>query len=223
MNKRILFLLSFFTLFACTDDEGEAPAIDDGFDYAPLAVGQSSIFQIDSIIYDDFNSSSDTISFQRKEEIVNSFIDDAGVEAFRIELSRRANDTSAWQLIRVFTSRKNNTRYVRTDNNIATILLVFPPEKGTEWDGNLLNTKEESEFTYTSVDQTETINQQEYQPVVTVLQEDEFNRIQQFFTEEKYAKGVGLVYRKDKQLETELNGDIRNGYDATIRLMEFNP
>lgn len=210
-------------LFACKDDENEEFDIDYGYDYAPIAIGQSSIFQIDSIIYDDFNSSSDTISFQQKEEVVSSFLDDAGAEAYRIELSQRTNDSIDWKLIRVFSSRKNKTRYVRTDNNIATVLLVFPPEKGKEWDGNFLNTKDELEFSYTSVNQAETINQQNYPSIVTVLQEDEFNRIQQFFTEEKYARGVGLVYRKDKQLETELNGDIRSGYDATTRLIEFTP
>ena len=223
MKNRLLFLFAFFTLFACTDDESEEFMIDYGFNYAPLAVGQTSIFQIDSILYDDFNNSNDTISFQQKEEIVASFIDDAGAEAFRIELSQRSSDSSAWQLIRVFSSRKDDTRYVRIDNNIASVLLVFPPEKGTEWDGNLLNTKDELEFTYTSINQTETINQQNYQSIVTVLHEDEFNRIQQYFTEEKYAKGFGLVYRKDKQLETELNGEIRSGYDASVRLIEFIP
>lgn len=224
MKRNGFICLCLITLFACKDDDdiGEA-AIDFGYTYAPLNIGQTSTFQVDSILYNDFSNSIDTFSFQLKEEIVSSFITNAGEKAFRIELSQRLNDTLPWQLLRVVSSSKGKIRYEKTANNESTVLLVFPIGLGKEWDGNLLNTKPEKTFEYSSINQAETINGQSYSEVLTVLQEDEFNLIQQFFTEEKYAKGVGLVYRKDKQFETELNGNIRRGYDATTKLIDFKP
>jgi len=222
--KRSGFLyLCLVTLFACQEDDTSTDLVDFGYNYAPLTAGQSSVFQVDSILYDDFNNSIDTVSFQRKEEIVSDFTNDAGEKAFRIELSRRLNDTLPWRLIRVFSSSKGKVRFEKTDNNESIVLLVFPPSVYKEWDGNLLNTNTEKEFSYTTVGQAETINTISYSEVLTVLQEDEFNRIQQFFTEEKYARNIGLIYRNDKQLETELNGNIRSGYEATVSLIAFKP
>ncbi len=223
MNRLLLTLLVSLLLFGCKDDSENEQPIYFGYNYMPINIGQTSIYRVDSILYDDFDNSIDTVSFQRKEIVLNSFKDDAGRDAFAIERSIKNNDTSNWIIQKIISYTVTSSRYEKKEDNLTTVNLVFPISKNKKWDGNAFNIKDELEYSYTAINQPLNISGIIYDSVLTVLQEDEFNRIQQFFTEEKYATNVGLVYREDNRLNTDLDGEIRSGYKSQMTLLEFQP
>ena len=223
MKKFWLIFFISFSLFSCKEDSSDKETVDFGYDYFPIGLGQTSIYQIDSILYDDFANTIDTFSIQRKEQVVNSFLDDSGRESYRIEISTKRDDTSNWLVQKVFSYTLTSSRLERKEDNSTSVNLVFPISVNKKWDGNAFNINEELEFTYTSINVPFVLNGLSYTSTLSVLQEDEFNRIQQFYTEEKYARNVGLIYREDNRLNTELNGDIRNGFKSKMTLLEFIP
>lgn len=223
MKRLLLTLLVSLSLFGCKDDSSDEEAIYFGYNYIPINTGQTSIYQIDSILYDDFDNSIDTLSFQRKEVVLNSFKDDAGRNAYTVERSIKNDDSSNWVIQKVISYTLTSSRFEKKEGNLTSINLVFPISKNKKWDGNAFNIKDELEFSYTAINQPLNISGLIYDSTLTVLQENEFNRIQQFFAEEKYATNVGLVYREDNQLNTDLDGEIRSGYKSQMTLLEFQP
>mgnify|MGYP003635215528 CR=1 FL=1 len=210
-------------LVACNDDD-EGITSDQvlvGENYFPLAMGQVKIYQVDSILYDDFNNSVDTLSFQRKEEVTGIFVDGGGRTSFITTLSFRTDSTASWTLIKNFTQVKLRQRVEIMEDNVTTVPLIFPFAENKRWDANAFNDFEEQTFRYKNLYQTVQINQQSYDSVATVAQIDSENLIQRIFAEEKYAPNQGLIYRKSLNLNTEVSGEIRSGFEATISLIEI--
>lgn len=223
MSLRLVYILLFSLLIISCEDDDATSTVDFAYDYQPLSIGQESIFQVDSILYDDFSNTIDTLSFQRREFIASSFTNAEGVEVFRVEVSLRLADTLNWSIQKVITKQRDKFRYELFDDNIRTIPLVFPPVEDQSWDANLLNTKDEEDYQYVNVNVPFVLaDSVPYESTLAVLQRSEENLIEVIATAERYARGVGLIYRRDVDLETELNGDIKSGYDVSLTLIAFN-
>jgi hypothetical protein len=65
-------------------------------------------------------------------------------------------------------------------------------------------------YSIVSVDLAETIGGNAYQEVVTIQQADVENAIERRFSQEKYAKDIGLVYREREILDSycKYTGDL---------------
>lgn len=219
--RLIAFLLLVFV--ACNDDDDETPQNQTllGENYFPISIGQVKIFQVDSILYDDFNNSVDTLSFQRKEEVIETFIDEAERLNYITTLSFRADSSSNWTVIKNFTQVKLRQRVEVMEDNIITVPLIFPFAENKRWDANAFNDLDEQIYSYKEMFKTYQVKQQVFDSVVTIAQIDTENLIQRIFAEEKYAPNYGLLFRKAINVETEVSGEIRSGYDVSISLVEI--
>jgi fibronectin type 3 domain-containing protein len=112
-------------------------------------------------------------------------------------------------------------RYEVLDNNLITVPLVFPVTSGKRWNTNVLNTNAVKDYEYTTVNESFFNGDLQYDSTVSILQFEEENLIEQIFERETHAKGVGLIFREHKDLETEFNGDIRSGFESEMRLISF--
>jgi hypothetical protein len=82
------------------------------------------------------------------------------------------------------------------EGNIRYTKLIFPVSANSSWNGNAGNTMPEQLYTYDYIDMKETINGTVLQNVLSVKQ-NEFRTLISYEKEtEKYAKGIGLVYRE---------------------------
>ena len=126
--KRGCFIALLFTLFfvACKSDDDGSIFEFIGYQYLPLSIGQESIYQVDSIKYDDFTGTVDTIRFQRRELVVDTFIDGEQRIAYQVDVFHRNNDTSDWRRIKSTTKTRTPIRYEQFEDNLTTISLVFP-------------------------------------------------------------------------------------------------
>ena len=216
-----LFCICVFTLFffACgtDDDEGLVETQFIGTNYFQLTTGQVSIFDVDTIRYNDFNGNVDTLRFQKREVVKEQLQDSSGRSSFLVEVSERTADTLAWRVTKVIRKTATAANIERLEDNLLQVLLIFPIRNDKKWNRNILNANDELEVEYDAVNQPF----ENYDSTLTILIREETNLIEQIETTEKYANGFGLILRKDKDLQTELNGTIRAGYIATESLVEF--
>ena len=220
----LLFLVCIF-FFSCSKKEEVIPT-DLGYDYAGLEVGKYVVYNVDSFYYDNFTETIDTSYFKIKEVVDSKFTDLEGDEAFKIIRYRKENDTTAWELIDVWNSKITSTNFQKVEENIRFVKLIFPVKKNKTWNGNSMNNMASMEYEYTAVDNAEVIGGNNLNGVLTVLQYEFNPLIEENLFEEKYAKGVGLVYKKSVAIKNTYNNSLglwerSLGYDVTMTISSY--
>lgn len=224
MKRIITFYVCSLLVFsqACkTDDDADLKLV--GSEYYPLTLNQESIFEIDSILYNDFTGRVDTIRLQRRELVERKNLDQEMREAFIIGIYERAAASLPWIKIREIRKVKTAIRLEITENNLVLLPLVFPITNDKTWNVNSLNTENKVEYAYDKAHQSFSLNMMLYDSTVTVNQMDEENLIERKFSEEIYAINRGLIQRTVIDLETKVNGEIVKGFEANTRLLSFKP
>jgi len=219
-NTFWFILILIATTYSCSKDE-ETVIPDIGYGYAGLEAGKYVVYNVDSFFYDDFTSTIDTSYYQIKEVVDSKFIDLEGEEAFKIIRYRKEIDSTNWVLIDVWNSKITYTNFQKVEENIRFVKLIFPVREDKVWNGNSMNNLGEMEYEYTSIDQSETIGGIALNNVLTVLQSPEPNAINQILFEEKYAKGIGMVYKKSMDLTRANPTAFWLGTDITMTLSSY--
>ncbi len=223
LRPLIIIFFHFMALlsFGCGKNETETLP-KSGKLYYPLNLGKEMIYDVDSIIYDPQSTGIikiDTFSWQIKEVLKDTFKDNSGEVNYTIERYSRFKGTQNWALENIFTSAITEQYALRTENNLRYI--KFPTVFGvnTKWDGNIFIDPAikimiagesielfSNKWTYQveSLDKSEKIGDKSFENVMTVLaQTNPAILNEKRYTLEKYAKGVGLVYREQKILDTQ--------------------
>jgi hypothetical protein len=241
----ILFVSFLFGLSACQNTIEEFDSSYEGTAYFPLAVGNTWIYQLDSVIYDNNGLKVDSSSLQIKETITESYIDDAGDEVFRVQRARRNAETSPWFTTDIWTASKTQRKAYRVEENLRFAKLNFPVVEGKSWDGNayidenvivkiggepIRIFKNWGNYRYSSVGISEQLNGQFYDSVCLVEQVDIEDKISKRFAIEKYALGFGLIYKEMTILDTQKfdSNDpwvkkAEQGFILKQSLISFNP
>lgn len=213
VSRFLCFFLPVLGLvMACDQQQTEDFAIDYGYDYFPLAIGAANIYQVDSIVYNPVigGIQADSTSVYLREVIVDSLLDESGNTWYRMERYQRYSDTLPWQIAQVLMLSRNKSEAIRTEDNLRFIKLRFPIELNESWDGNAAfdasrdfavageNMAVFKNWNY-QVLETDGVYQEGVlllNEVLTVQNADDENLIERRFAIERYAKGVGLVYRE---------------------------
>lgn len=228
INNFILFFafaVLSFTHYSCNESTvGENLTLKKGYNYFPLEIGKYITYQLDSIVYRSQSGSScifiqDTASHFLKEEVVDIFEDNTGAVNYIIERFTSQNQNGPWQVTDVWNTKKTETKVERVEENLRFIKMVFPIREGTAWNGNAFFQDTtiviggetidfykhwSDQYEYESVDIPEEFNGVMYDSVLTVIQsEASENKINHRVSIEKYARGVGLVYKEMKILDTQ--------------------
>jgi len=182
--------------------------VDFGYDYLPLYQGAWVEYDVDSIVYDDFNASVDTFSFIQRDECVEEYKDLEGRTVYRFERFKRTSDTASNNYVSTYTYVVQGVRAELSENNIKTVPLVFPPKVGEDWDANAFNIEKPLFYSYDYVDQNEAFGDDVFENTLRVIQvNDTDNFIIKQFAEERFARNVGLVYKKWFNIETQFGID----------------
>lgn len=190
--------------------------------YYPVEVGHWIIYDIDAVVYDDFTGEVDTSYYQIKEVFHSIFTDDSGNETIRLERFIRDNPDNTWQIKNVWTTRRLPSRAEKTEENNKYIKLAFPPKVNKTWDGNAYNIKPEQTYKITHTHELQTVNELQFDSVVTVLHADFETLISKEYKVEKYAKNIGLVYKEYVDLQTEIDGTVISGVDYKYSVVDYN-
>ncbi len=215
----ILFLSVF--IYSCSK-ENEPVDTDLGYSYAGLELGKYVVYDVDSIFYDDFTATIDTTIFKIKEVVAESYVDLEGEEAFVIHRYRKDHDTLSWVLQDAWNAKITTNNYQKVEENVRFVKLTFPVRQNATWNGNAMNSELEQRYEYTIIDNQETVGNIALNSVLTVLQEDDqTNLINPKLFEEKFAKTIGLVYKRSMDLERDNLSAPWRGYDVTMTLSSY--
>lgn len=201
MNKGfyIILIITIVAFSSCKKDKNlNDEKVDVGYNYFPDKVGHYVIYDVDSVVYDDFINDTLYSHHEVKEVIESTFIDNLGKPALRIERYVRDNDTSVWILSDVWSANRLAATAERVEENIRFVVLSFPVKVGKIWKGNVYNTIEDWDYEYNDMDVPRTVGTLSFDSTLSVTQFDDegYNLLNRQYYYEVYARNVGLVYRE---------------------------
>lgn len=176
--------------------------MDIGEAYYPSTIGKYVIYEADSTVYDEFTFAAKLYKYQIKEKIEESYTDIQGRPALKLVRYIKKFDSikpySAipWTLKDVWQVNISKTNVEVVEENIRFIKLIFPVKDKISWDGNSTNTLGQWNYIYSYTGNPENVNGINFELVTQVTQKDFPTLISREHYVEKYAKDVGLVYRK---------------------------
>ena len=245
MRKQFLFLaiISAILFSACkkSNDVLDTATVSE---YSPLVVGKYISYNLDSTVFINFGAKDTVISYQVKHQIDAQITDNLGRPAYRITRYIRKTAANTWVPDNTFMNVPSEFTIEFIENNMRFLKLKGPIRNGYTWKGNIyIDTKsinstvkylDDWDYTYDSVNVKTTIGTFTLDSTLKVAQRDEvignptdinsYNEIN--FGAEKYAKGIGLVYRKFLHVEyqppTPGRGGYKQGYGVKMTMIDHN-
>lgn len=231
-----LCCLLFFILFSCKK-KNDSFALDFQYEYAPVNSDHYVVYDVDSITYKYITPIAfiDSSHYQLKELVADTFYDGLNELNYELELYRRANEDSLWEFDRKWSVKRTSTTFQKKEDDINFIKLVFPPEPGLEWNGNiyvsvtdLYRVFRNWNYNYTEVHAPYSVNNLNFDSTITVSEvNDTFNVIERTIRQEIYAKQVGMIYQQWEYLKKEniggnwQTGDL-TGFRIQMKVREYN-
>lgn len=223
--KRLGFSLIISLLIAvsgCNKDTNAPSEL--GYTYFPIEVGHWVIYEVDSILHDSALRRHDTAHYEIKELIESEFVDGEGRMAQRVERWRRADSTQGWRLVDAWVFTRTATTAEKVEENNRYVRLAFPINRHQFWDGNSFNNLESWDHYYNSetLHDSKTYNGLTFDSTVTVIQRENFNKVEEEDALEVYAAGVGLVHKRLIDLDLYFQDQaIRKGIEYTQTIKSF--
>jgi hypothetical protein len=103
----------------------------------------------------------------------------------------------------VWSTTVNGIAAELTEENERRQKLTFPVRIGRAWDINVYNTVPELSVAYTEVDVPWAVNGLSFDSVAHVMQTVPANQVIRRDFEERYAKGVGMIYKRHVETNTQ--------------------
>ncbi|MCE3279960.1 MAG: hypothetical protein K0S44_2151 [Bacteroidetes bacterium] len=205
----MFFSILFCGISSCSKDPGPNP--DLGYNYFPDQVGRYVVYTVDSFYYDASANPPiiDTIKFQIKEKIQSVYTDNEGRPTMRLERYIKYYDplvpysNMSWTLKDVWSQNKTLRTAEKVEENLRYIKLAFPIKEAQEWNGNAQNSQDAQNYFYAFFDQARTIGNIKFDSVLQVTQQNESSLVHLKYNEEKYARNVGLIYKRGINIESQ--------------------
>lgn len=220
-------------------------------DYLPLQVGKSIIYRLDSTVFTEFGRSEEVHYYQEKQEVAAQLTDNLGRISYRI--NRHLRDSAGagqWQAVGNYLITPLEKTVEVVENNLRTVRLALPVKQDVAWRGNqylpfapystFYDFRSDTnfdpadwDFYYEAVAQTLELNGQTVSNIVTVKHIDEETASNgdifltgKTYSEDKYAKGIGLVYQELVMWEREPNiggsSPFKIGFGVKRVMLEHN-
>ena len=215
-------------------------------DYYPVQVGKYVTYNLDSTLFIRFGQKDTVVHYQVQDRVDAQFNDNTGRPSFRILRFIRQDASQQWAPNNTFmvTPTGNSIEYV--ENNLRFIKMRMPIVQDYSWKGNsfidtysLLNDVrylDDWDYIYDSIGQPLTINSLKLDSTLKVAERDEFlgqspslpgtSYAEKTYSVEKYAKGIGLIYREF--LHWEYQGPQNGapgyyvGYGVKLSIIDHN-
>lgn len=242
-NLSIITLLAAWIFLGSCDKKDENIKTASLSTYFPATVGKFITYRLDSAVFGSFGSSAEVRSYEVKYLTEAEITDNLGRKAFRIIRFIRPIAGSAWTPDASFMAVNDSTRAEFIENNMRYIKLVLPIKNGVSWKGNSfidtysLNSTvrylDDWDYTYDSVGNPLSVGNFFFDNTIKVNQRDEvignpddplsYSEINLSY--EKYAAGVGMIYRRFFHSEYQPgNGGFfaEGSYGVTYTVIDYN-
>ena len=195
MHSSIKYILIFcipFLIWECKKEEAK-PATDFKYSYVNMVKGFTLVYNVTEIVIDDTLDKFDTTRYQLKERYDSLFYDNLGNPVWRIERFKRNDSADNWIISDVWTSQLIDHQLQRVEENQRYVNIIFPPEQGKSWNGNVYNTLDPQEYEITDVDVPANVNQFHFDITMTVTLDNRESLINKYHVYNQYASHVGLI------------------------------
>ena len=189
----------FSLLWSCKKDEIKEETVYTN--YYPENLGKSLIYDVVEINIDADVNVYDTLRYELKEYFDSTYTDEEGNKNIRIERTYRMQGDSTWDILNIWYVSITPNSIEKTEDNYRYKRLTLPLKLNSKWDGNIYNTKSEEIYEVIKIDESETISSISFNKVCVVLQNDYENLIEKYYSTEKYAENIGLVYRENIDIQ----------------------
>lgn len=223
-----LIVLVFASCKKSTETVAASPAVA----YFPLDTGKYITYRLDSTLFINFGERDTLISYDVMDKVDAKLTDNSGRPAFRILRLIRKDAGQQWQSNATFMAVYGEKGVEFIENNLRFLKLVDPVTNGFSWKGNSyietgsftsdVNYLDGWNYTYDSVNVPSMVGQQLIDSTVKVVQADEFfgddpssgSAVygEKNYSVEKYAKGIGLVFKDFLHWEYTGPSGGSNGY-----------
>jgi hypothetical protein len=218
----IIFLVLILAQTSCRDENLIYPP-PVYFNYVPVNVGHSVIYDVDSTYYREFDSTVNVFHFQVMEIIESDFTDNEGRPSQRIERYKRNTVNDAWQFQTVWYSTLTASRFERVEENVRFVRLGFPIKETQTWNGNAYNTIGFEEYYYLGFHEPLSIATFTFDSALTIQQAEDNNFIHKKYGLEKYASHIGRVYKEFIDVEKYPAGVYKEGVVYRERIYAYTP
>jgi hypothetical protein len=235
-------LLSVLFFFNACGSETEEPVIDNfGISYFPLVQGKEYIYESDSILYSNGGTNRDTFKSFIKEVIGDTIHTLDGKTEYFIQRYFKRNFNDEWSAPRRWTAYKDDTNFIRTEENLKFIKLNLPLTTNKRWNANVFF--DENQKVSVGVEQLVMypgwrsivkniakkikVFDKEYETIDMELV-DESSAIERRFVHEYYAENIGLVFKEMVILDGDTSRPKdpwldkgQKGFVHTLRLVSY--
>ena len=207
----ILAMPVFLSLQFCKKQTEQLPLTPVGA-YYPTQVGKYIVYQMDSTVFTNFETTKEIHSYQVKDIMDAEITDNMGRPSFRVRrMIRDSAGINPWTDIATLMVTPLVSAIEYVENNLRYIKLKAPVKENYFWQGNSYINAEGPldylklwEYSYINVDQPYYIDNTPVDNTVTVLHIDEStgdpllspnNIASKNYSMEVYAKDIGLIYK----------------------------
>jgi hypothetical protein len=227
MRSYSLLIVLVLLLLGCGEEALLPSPIEAGAGYYPVGTNQTWLYDVEEINIS--LAGSDTIRYQLKEVLIDSFLNQSSEITYRLEREKDFLDGAGFKFDEIWTVTKTNQHVVVNESNLGLLKMVFPVIDGQEWDGNSFNGERESFFSMKYISADTTINSDTYADVLRVTLADipqNLTGIDERY--EYYAPNVGLVakdYTTLKYCTKDCTADfvIEGGNVLRQSLVSYDP
>lgn len=198
---------------ACKKADPDPAPLSSEEEYFPLQKGKYVTYDVDSTIWDDAKCVIVTRHYQFQWLVADTFTDREGRLSYRIDTRIRKRPDEDWKTHHVYYATNTGTTLEMVYSGLRFIKLQFPVKAGETWKGNAyINTADSTlsyfkdwNYTYEAVGDEFNTGKVIFKNTVTVRQRDEKindpetipnQDARRTYSVEKYASGVGMVYRE---------------------------
>ncbi len=239
--KKLLPIVLLVLIFASCKKQSDELQITPISDYAPLTVGKYITYSLDSLVFISFGATEAHRFYEVKYLVADSIRDNLGRKAFRIVRYIRTLPAGTFTPDNTFMAVNTGNGYEFTENNLKYLKLTLPIKEGYSWKGNSYidvtsNVDNQYlfdwDYTYAAVDQaipaslgipnianSITVNQRDASTNLPVTPAT--NIASKDFSQEIYAKGIGMAYRKFVHWEYQISTKY-TGYGLTLKMIDHN-
>lgn len=244
--KKLLLLLIIASplIFNACKKSTDVLVVASVSEYYPLQVGKYISYSLDSTIFINFGTKDTVIKYQVKHQIDAQITDNLGRPAYRIIRYIRKTAANPWVSDNTFAAVPTEFAVEFVENNMRFLKLKAPVRNAFSWKGNsYIDTESlnspvkylnDWDYTYDSVNVKITQGAYTLDSTLKVAQRDEVignpsdpnSYSERNFGAEKYAKGIGMIYRDFLHVEyqppTPGRGGYKQGYGVRMVMIDHN-
>jgi hypothetical protein len=214
-------------------------------DYYPLQVGKYITYNLDSTLFINFGQSDTVVSYQVQDRVDAQITDNLGRPGYRIIRYIRKDASEDWEPNNTFMAVATDNSVEFIENNLRYLKLENPVRQDFSWKGNSyidtysidsdVKYLDDWDYIYDSVNVPLTINSMAIDSTIKVLERDEFlgedpslpttQIAEKNYSVEKYAKGIGLIYKEFIHWEYQGPDSPTHGYagyGVTLSIIDHN-